>query len=525
MNLSVLINKTIFISPFTLENCTTIFVYNSKITGLIPTKDNLDEIVNQVKNLINSNGGQYKDCICHKEENEDGNQSYIATITPFENLAYSPTDGFDIIIYQKTSQLLGIEFPMGFSILGEVIGSMKIGATENIYPDKIDIDFTGIVFPEETEEISESDYLINLSEVADLTKRSLITFKKRDQLSGASYIVDDGMKIANQRILHRIRQGKGKSDVTDPSKYWFGYSIINNPTVFTNRGSNIYDLTNATYMEDLPYYRYYGSGRCRFYQSEPIDHDMFRTTSFAIVREGTETKEKFGVVRSSTKDITGYEFLSPNSTHNPQLNRINRPLIDIWSPKIVYSNSVFSNINEFQHSIPDSVNISLPLRQLLNDQGKLFVVCKFGQWFLFYLSQYDILILINSYTSIAISNLNKEEIMVVNEKTVLIRDGEGALYLFNEEGDWCTPQTKKEILIKFPYSNLLKRFEENTKGLIDERSFLTIYSGPLKLYRKYRYPDPNVTDIKIIGAIGGLIFYEYIEINEAGQTFYIIDYL
>ena len=524
MNLSVLINKTIFISPFTLENCTTIFVYNSKITGLIPTKDNLNEIVNQVKNLINSNGGQYKDCTCHKKTDEDGNQSYIATITPSENLAYSPTDGFDIIIYQKTSQLLGIEFPMGFSILGEVIGSMKVGATENIYPDKIDIDFTNIAFPEEVEEISESDYLINLSEVADLTKRSLITFKKRDQLSGSSYIIDGGIKIANQRILQKISQKKGKSNVTDPSKYWFGYSIIGNPTVFTNRGSNVYDLKNATYNEYLPYYQYYGSSKCRFYQPEPIDHDMFRTTSFAIVREGTETKKKFGVVRSNTKDITGHEFLSPDNTHNPQLNRINRPLIDIWSPKIVYSNSVFSNINEFQHSIPDSVNISLPLRQLLNDQGKLFVVCRFGQWFLFYLSQYDILILVNSYTSIAISNLNKEQIMVVNEKTALIRDGEGALYLFNEEGDWCTPQTKKEISIKFPYSNLLKRFKENTKGFVDEQSFLTIYSGPLKLYRKYRYPDYKVKDIKIIGAISGLIFYEYIEIKD-GQPIYIIDYL
>ena len=67
MNLSVLINKTIFISPFTLENCTTIFVYNSKIKGHIPTKDNLNEIINQVKNLINSNGHKHKDFIFDRE--------------------------------------------------------------------------------------------------------------------------------------------------------------------------------------------------------------------------------------------------------------------------------------------------------------------------------------------------------------------------------------------------------------------------------------------------------------------------
>lgn len=530
--------------PVSSSSITEVLCYSSKATGLVIDRINLSEVSEKVLNL-----------------GIEVNKNYVPVklvgqtieIKPSRDLAYSPSSGFDTLIYYVKLDEHRDRFPIGYSKLLQTIGQSTLTAVESIHYDRIRINL------DELKDLTEYEAILaEIGErevsISDPQRNYLKDFKTRGELDYSGIHVEAPIHPTNSVYLNvfpinNIENTKIATSNDSSYNYWEfnkkapvwigadGVRVLRrDPTTGINKYWNFSYTNNANRIIDIPELREMSAGdlveddekKFRHYQLPRyisrefiIDENgglwsyPYLSTKqwvYNRIREG-KTLKYMGEVLETVETVNGEEtnVLNYDIFPIPTYIRIQQPLLDIFSGTLVSHQSIFDNVISAQNRVRDIVNTIIPLTLLFMDDGKIWIKVKIGAWFVFDLPQYGIEIVQNRNMALAVPRENCQ-FYVVNDKTILIRTPRG-LRIYNTPGEWCDQYIMDTAVSRFPHSKLLKRFTVGGE-LINEEN---IFESPLNRYRKGILPRGK---INIVGALNGIIIYFQI-INGKVQISYL----
>lgn len=510
--------------PVSATDITEALCYSSKVTGLVINKLNLSEVSEKILDLkitINRN---------YQPVKLDGK---FIRINPAVNLAYAPSSGFDTIIYYIKLDEHRTRFPIGYSKLSQVVGNSTLNEVESIHYNTITISLENLEIMNEFLPVL-SDIGDTNMDISDPQKNYLESFKKYKDLKTTIHVESPINPTNNvifrtlpfNNIENQLIPGGESSYWTEGEKapIWIGSDgiriwVAEDKFMFLSlRQSSGLIYTTIDKLKSL------GTGSIVDENWDPDDNFRFKklprfiTREFIIDENGALwsyprlSKINYNNEEGKTLRIMGYneekeELTIDSSTTTFPLSLLDlydQPLLDIFSGTLVSERSMFSNVIDAQHRVRDIVNTIIPLTLLFSDNGKIWIKCKIGAWFVFDLPQYNAEVIQNRTTAVVVPR-NKCQFYPINDKSILVRTPRG-LNLFNTPGEWCDSYTMDNLVTRFPHSKLLGRFSVGGE-MVDEGN---IFSGPLNRYRKGVLPKGN---INIVGAIEGIIIYYQLQKN------------
>jgi hypothetical protein len=522
--------------PVSASSITEVLCYSSKATGLIVNQNNLSEISGKVLDLGITVNRNYLPVKLRGQE---------ISISPSKNLAFSPSSGFDTLIYYVKLDEHRKRFPIGFSKLSQVIGNTTITAVESIHYKTIivKLENLGIIDEYVPSLIDIGDENLNIS---DPQKNYLLDFKNRKNLDYSIH-VEEPLIPTNSATFRLLPYMIINQEISETGKfYWEENKKV--PAWIESRGIRIQktnigedqylflpifdnkiryveipttSIASNSYSGEENYdeednFRNYRLPR--FISHEFIVDENGGLWSYPFLSDSTYATAEGKTLRCMAKSDSGeveiqtegqnYGVTFPISTSMIT----QQPLLDLSNGILVSKESIFENVFTAQNRVRDVVNTIIPLTLLFADNGKLWIKLKIGAWFVFDLPQYGIEVVQNRTTAIVVPRKDCQ-FYPINDKSILVRTPRG-LSLFNTAGEWCDSYTMDTVVSRFPQSNLLRRFSVGG-DLVDETD---IFNGPLNRYRRGILPKGK---INIIGALDGIIIYY--QIRGDNQVF--INYL
>lgn len=521
------------------SSITEVLCYSSKATGLIVDQNNLSEISGKVLDLSINIDKNYVPVQLEGRE---------IKIIPNVNLAYSPSSGFDTLIYYVKLDEHRQRFPIGFSKLSQVIGETTITPVESIYFEVIivKLENLGIIDNYSPTLVDIGDENLNIS---DPQKSYLRKFKQRKDLDYSIH-VEEPISPTNSAIFKLLPYFTNNQGILNSENfYWeegkkvpawlesrglriqtsnFGQDEFLFLPIFDNTLrhvdipiTNIVSNANGKILDEETQFRNYRLPRF-------ITHEFIMDENGGLWSYPNLSNPEFDTAEGKTLRFMGrdedgnrIEIFNKDSTNNQIINYnitfpiltnqlIQQPLLDLSTGTLVSKYSIFNNVTAAQNRVRDVVNTIVPLTLLLNDKGKLWIKLKIGSWFVFDLPQYGIEVIQNRTTAVVVPR-EKCQFYPINDKSLLVRTPRG-LSLFNTAGEWCDSYVMDAVISRFPQSNLLRKFSVGGE-IIDESN---IFNSPLNRYRKGILPKGK---INIMGALNGVIVYyqlrddNYIYIN------------
>ena len=518
--------------PVKIKDIQKVLCYSSKITGLVVNKINFSEVSEKVLNLgLNINKNYVPVEV----------RSGRVSIKPPTHLGYSPSSGFDTLIFYAQLDEFRDPFPVGYSKLNQIIGNSELNSVESLTYGEISIRLfnTG----------GADEYLSGIVDIGDVNtdisnslKEYLSDFKKKEELINSKVDVESPISIIND-CLYQGLPSEMLSNQTIPNSdrhYWeSGVKVplwigADNIRVLTDYSGNE-DKFMSIYPQ-RPGFIFVKNPFSSIYSGNSIDvgYDIekefryskipkFMTGEFVIDENGaiwsypylgrpneyTNTEGK--TLKLMSLFLLGDEVVQLEETEykfpcNIE-NIYQQPLLDLTKGVLVSEESIFDNNLKAQNRVRDIVNTIIPLTLLFSNSGKIWIKLKIGAWFVFDVPQYDIEILQNRTTAIVVPKLEGCIYYPINDKSMLVRTPQ-ELKLYNAPGEWCDDYTMNTVVLRYPQSKLLKRFTVGG-STIDENN---IFDGPLKRYRKNILPKGR---INIIAALNGIIvYYQELEDNK-----------
>lgn len=509
--------------PIKVKDIQKVLCYNSKITGLKVNKANFPEISEKVLNLgLNINKNYIP------VEVQDSKIS----INPPIHLGYSPSSGFDTLIFYAQLDRYRNPFPVGYSKLNQVIGKSELNSVESLTYGEIKINLINVGDFDE--------YLSGIVDIGDINtdisnslREYLSDFKKKGELINSRIDVESPIDIIND-CLYQGLPIEILSNQTIPNTDQYYWESQKKVPLWIG-ADNIRVLTNYSGNEDKFMFIYPQKPGLVFVKNpfNSINSDSspasdqyeeefrykklpkFMSGEFIVDEEGalwnypylgrpaeyTNTEGKtlslmsYFQVGNGIRQLVSGEYKFPNNTSA----LYQQPLLDLSRGILVSEESVFDNTLNAQNRVRDIVNTIIPLTLLFNNSGKIWIKLKIGAWFVFDVPQYNIEILQNRTTAIIVPKLDGCIYYPINDKSMLVRTPQ-ELKLYNTPGEWCDDYTMNTVVLRYPQSKLLERFSIGGEAVNES----DIFNSPLRRYRKNILPKGK---INIIAALNGIIVY------------------
>lgn len=504
--------------PINASTITEVLCYNSKVTNLVVDKYNLVEISEKILNLGITIDRNYVPANIQKSSNG----IIFISIEPKKHLAYSPSSGFDTLIYYVKLDKYSNRFPIGFSKFPNVVGNSTLTEVESIYYNTIRINISGLLDTDDLGLIP-SDIGDKDIQVTDPLKSYLLQYKKKKDLTFQEK-VEAPIEVTNSNIYKIFPFTVTNQLITNSSDYywklnervpiWMGVDSIRIKTseYGYNEDGYVTLLNNNDPIKVLTGEMNFPSNKNIIDENYSVGDDFrdtlpkFISREFIVDQAGGLWRD-LGLVGETTvenKKISPM-FKSKNSiTYFPMfdIEEIEQqPLLDLSKGVLVSKKSIFKGVQEAQIRIRDIVNTIIPLTLLFTDSGRLWIKLKIGAWFIFDLPQFNAELIQNRTTAVIVSKSSGCNYYPINDKSILIRSPKG-LTLINTPGELCDQYTYDNIITRFPHSKLLTRFTTGGETINES----DIYHSPLNRYRKNILPKEK---INIIAALNGIIIYYY----------------
>ena len=518
--------------PIKIKDIQKVLCYSSKITGLIVNKTNFSEVSERVLNLglnINKNYAPV-----------EVRGTKISIVPPI-HLGYSPSSGFDTLIFYAQLDKFREPFPVGYSKLNQVIGQSELNSVESLTYGEIVINLLNIEGADE--------YLSGIVDIGDINtdisnslKEYLSDFKRKGELINSRIDVESPVKIINDCLYQGLPSEiiSNQAILNTEHLYWESQKKVplwigaDNIRVFTNYSGNtdkfmfIYPQKSSFTFVKNPFSSILSDSSVE--DSYNIDRDFrykkipkFMTGEFIIDENGAlwsyphlGNPSRYVNLQSKVLKLTSSFLINNEVVHLEESeyrfpcnveNIYQQPLLDLASGVLISEESIFDNSLKAQNRVRDIVNTIIPLTLLFSNSGKLWIKLKIGAWFVFDVPQYGIEILQNRTTAIIVPKSEGCMYYPINDKSMLVRTPQ-ELKLYNTPGEWCDDYTMNIVASRYPQSKLLKKFSIGG-DTVDESD---IFNSPLRRYRKNIFPKGK---INIISALNGIIvYYQELEDNK-----------
>jgi hypothetical protein len=181
--------------------------------------------------------------------------------------------------------------------------------------------------------------------------------------------------------------------------------------------------------------------------------------------------------------------------------------------KIIWSNSnQLVSYDEAVKLIPHLANIKLDVKEFFKNNF-LRVVAKVGDWIIIDYPNLNAYIYSNYSKIILVEESEYENVMIINDECLLIKQDNRGYNLIAEEGNYISDTLKNHIInnnLDFQLSHLIDNFSEldpkyniNFTGVNNP---LYIQKSALSYFRRNALPT-TMNEFNIIAAYGGLIYY------------------
>ena len=517
--------------PVKIKDIQKVLCYSSKVTGLKVNKTNFSEVSERILNLGLNINKNYVPVEVHGS---------MISIDPPTHLGYSPSSGFDTLIFYAQLDEFRDPFPIGYSKLNQTIGQSELNSVESLTYGKININLfnTG----------GTDEYLSGIIDIGDTNtdisnslREYLSDFKKKGELINSQVDVESPVKIINDCLYQGLPLEILNNQLIPSTNQYYWESQKKVPLWIG--ADNIRVLTNYSGNEDKFMFIYPQKPGLAFvknpfssiYSNSSMDSDYstesefrykrlpkFMTGEFIIDEEGAlwsypylgnptrYTNYQAKILKLTSSFLLNGEVvqLGEGEYRFPcKTNIYQQPLLDLSKGILVSEESVFDNSLKAQNRIRDVVNTIIPLTLLFSNSGTIWIKLKIGAWFIFDVPQYGIEVLQNRTTAIIVPKLDGCMYYPINDKSMLVRTPQ-ELKLYNTPGEWCDDYTMNTIVSRYPQSKLLMRFSIGG-NTIDEND---IFNSPLRRYRKNIFPKGK---INIIAALNGIIvYYQELENNK-----------
>lgn len=518
--------------PVKIKDIQKVLCYNSKVTGFKVNKTNFSEVSERILNLglnINKN---------YVPVEVRGTK---ISIIPPTHLGYSPSSGFDTLIFYAQLDKFREPFPVGYSKLNQTIGQSELNSVESLTYGEIVINLLNV---EGTDE-----YLSGIIDIGDINtdisnslKEYLSDFKRKKELINSQIDVESPVEIINDCLYQGLPLEiiNNQTILNTEHFYWESQKKAplwigaDNIRIFTNYSGNedkfmlVYPQKPGLVFVKNPFSSILGDSSVE--DDYSIDKDFrykkipkFMTGEFIIDESGALWSYPY--LGNPTQYINSYaknlkltsSFLLNNEVIQLEEgeyrfpcnveNIYQQPLLDLASGTLISEESIFDNSLKAQNRVRDIVNTIIPLTLLFSNSGKLWIKLKIGAWFVFDVPQYGVEVLQNRTTAIIVPKLEGCMYYPINDKSMLVRTPQ-ELKLYNAPGEWCDDYTMNLVVSRYPQSKLLMRFSVGG-NVVDEND---IFNSPLRRYRKNISPKGK---INIIAALNGIIvYYQELEDNK-----------